>query len=584
MQETRPNSTALVLAIAALAVQLAVGAPASARTAGGPGAAAASGGAAGSSGVDDTRARAPEILASSRASAVPPQVRPPSDLPLGHWAYPLLERLVARRALEVDLTTRPVSRAAVARALLSLPDPIQGRGFYAALTERERWALDMLRREFLGGQVDAPAVSLRDGDSVIALGVLLGTTLSHAEARSVDRDSLAAPFAAGASGDGEDVSAAVDISYELWGGIGSTLGFYSDATILLEGQEGPRTTRLSKRARTWRGAAATVDRAYVKFERPHVTLALGRRGPAWGRSARGRLLISGAAPTFDQVDGSLTVGPLGFHAFHALLEYDETGVEAVLGPGDHVFLAGHRLELSGRGGSVGLNEVVVYGSSIPDPAYLNPFLPYYVSQHNERANDNILWSTDFTWRPVRGLELYGELLVDDLQYDRNTGRPDKYALTLGQAYYSRAIGLDYEIVAEYSHARRWVYTHARVEHRYAHDGRPIGFDLGPDADRALVEVTLHPSRSWSVAVGYEHSRKGEGTITEAFEAGGDSEPAFPSGNVLTARRVALEVVCDNLEGFTYGIGAAYDAHAKEGDGSGEDEDGWEVWIGAEFRI
>jgi hypothetical protein len=395
---------------------------------------------------------------------------------------------------------------------------------------------------------------------------------------------VTAESARGSGRDRDAISAAAEIAYELWGGVGDVLGFYSDATILLEGQDGPRTARLSNRARTWRGIAATVDRAYVKLERPHVTVALGRRGPAWGRSERGRLLISGAAPTFDQVDASLTVGPLGFHALHAMLEYEEVGTESEFASGDRVFLAAHRVVFSGRGGSVGLNEVVVYSSGIPDPAYLNPFLPYYLSQHNERADDNVLWSADFTWRPAPGLEIYGEILADDLQYDRNTGNPDKYAFTLGQAYYSHAAGFDYELVVEYSHARRWTYTHDRVEHRYAHDGRLIGFDLGPDADRALVEATLHPSPMWSASIGYEHSRKGEGTVTEAFEPGSESEPAFPSGDVLTTRRIALEVVHDDLAGFSYGLGAAYENRGKEGDGSGEDDDGWEVWVGATFRI
>lgn len=508
--------------------------------------------------------------------------RPPSDLPLGHWAYPLLERLVARRVLEIDLTTRPVSRAAVADALRSLPDPFEAKDPFPALTERERWAIERLRSEFLGGRIDTPAASLRDGGSVVALGILVGTTIRHVEGSVVGGTAAAADSVSG--GDDEPVSAEADLSYELWGGIGNTIGFYSDATVRLEEQEGPRATRLSKRIRSWRGATVMIDRAYVKYERPHAALALGRRGPAWGRSSRGRLLISGAAPTFDEIDAALSVGPLGFHAFHAMLEYNETGAEETLEPSDHVFLAGHRLTFTGRLGSIGLNEVVVYSSGIPDPAYLNPLLPYYVSQHNERANDNVLWSTDFTWRPAMGLELYGEFLVDDLQYDRNTGHPDKYAVTIGEAYYSHAVGIDYRVVLEYSNARKWTYTHGRVEHRYEHDGRPIGFELGPDADRAVCEVVVHPSPAWSVSLAYERARKGEGTLTEAFVEGEESEPAFPSGNVLTTSRVALVVGWDDLEGLSYGFGAAYEGRSKEDGGSLEDEDGWEVWIGAEFRI
>jgi hypothetical protein len=567
MHGTRTTWATLVLALATVAPGAAVGPPAFAR--------------AGDRAASAPEWRVPDILAARAPDVRPVRPRPPSDLPLGHWAYPLLERLVARGVLTVDLSTRPVPRSAVVRALRALPDPNDASPFSASRTERERWALERLSAEFLGGGVDVPAVSLRDGDAVIALGVLLGTEVRYDEGREAAGDTQ---NASPSRGDDEPLSAAADITYEFWGGLGNAVGFYSDATILMEGQEGPRTVTLSKRARTWRGFAVAIDHAYVKMERPHLSVAVGRRGPAWGRSARGQLLISGAAPTFDQIDASFVVGPLGFYALHAMLEYDDTGTETALGAGDQVFLAGHRVTCSWRAGGVGLNEVVVYSSTIPEPAYLNPFLPYYVSQHNERANDNVLWSTDFTWRPLCGLELYGEFLVDDLQYDRNTNRPDKYAFTLGQTYYSSAAGFDYEIVAEYSHARKWTYTHGRVEHRYAHDGRPIGFDLGPDADRAILEIAFHPSPVWSVGLGYERSRKGEGTIKEAFDPADDSEPAFPSGNVLTTRRLALEVTYDDLAGFSYGLGAAYGSQEYEDGGSGGDEDGWEVWVGAEFRI
>jgi hypothetical protein len=526
-------------------------------------------------------ARAADRSSTSAVPARSARSRPPSDLPLDHWAYPLLERLVARQVLTIDLSTRPLSRSAVARALRSRAAREAAAG-PAALTEREAWALDRLAAEFGEGQVDAPVLSLEDDGAVVGLGVLLGTSVGHTGGGGAPRHTD------DRSGGGcceacEDVCAAVEIGYELWGGVGNALGFYSDATILFEGQEGPRTARLSNRARTWRGTAVTFDRAYFKLERPHVSVAVGRRDPAWGRSERGRLLISGAAPTFDSIAASLDVGPLGLHAFHALIEYEEIGTEGALGPGDRVFLGAHRLVYAGRAGSIGLNEVVVYSSAIPDPAHLNPLLPYYVSQFNEREYDNVLWSSDFTWRPARGLEVYGEFLVDDLQYDRDTDRPDKYALTLGQSYYSHAAGLDYEITAEYSHARRWTYTHARVEHRYDHDGRPIGFELGPDADRALVEVALRPSTAWTVRLGYEHSRRGEGTTTEVFGPGDDHDLAFPSGNVTTVRRLAAAVTFDNLAGLSWGLEAAYADRDRESDGSAQD-DGWEVRLGAEFRI
>lgn len=509
------------------------------------------------------------------------QARPPSDVPLGHWSYPFLERLVARGVLDLELSTRPVSRAAVAAAIIKRLEPPASAG---GLSERERWALERLEAEFLGGRIDSPALSIRDGDAVLGLGVVLGTGLHHEEGCGGSPAPVDESPDAEADDDCEEICVTADASYELWGGVRDVVGFYGDASFLLEGQKGPQKVKLSNRARTWRGIAASLDRAYVKLERPHASVALGRRGPAWGRSERGRLLVSGGAPTFDQIDASFTLGPVGFHAFHALLEYREIGTEKDLLPGDQAYLAAHRVVFAGSRGSVGLNEVVVYSSGIPDPAYLNPLLPYYLSQHNERANDNILWSLDFAFRPIGGLEIYGECLIDDLQYDRSAANPDKYGLTLGEVYYSHAFGFDYELTVEYSRVTKWTYTHKRVEHRYAHDGRSIGFDLGPDADRVLVDVACHPSPRWSVGVEFERSRKGDGTVTEAFVSDDDKAPAFPSGDARTLNRIALELAYDDLEGFSYGLGAAYTSCSGGEGAAGEDDDGWEVWVGAAFRI
>ncbi len=505
--------------------------------------------------------------------------RPPVDVPLWHWSYPLLERLVARGIVDIDLSTLPVSRATVADALVARGKRGRGAGADSpALSDRERWALERLEAEFMTGEVDAPALAAREGDASVGLGIMLGSEMCYTR---VDRMTADDRRARG-SGD-DEIRCSMSVLYDLWGGVADLVGFYSDAAILLEGQGGPRAERLSGRARTWRGIAATMDRAYVKLERPHFSVTLGRRGTAWGCSRRGRLLVSGSAPTFDGLWGDFAVGALSFHALHARLEYEEIGTEEEWDDGDHAFLAAHRIVFGYPRGSVGVSEAVVYSGNLPDPAYLNPVLPYYVSQHNERANDNVLWSLDFVHRLTAGLEIYGEFLVDDLQYERNTGHPDKYGITIGEAYYGHAFGSDFAVTAEYSNVRKWTYTHSHVEHRYAQDGRPIGFDLGPDSDRVTLEVIWHPALRWSLGAGYTHSRQGEGTITEPFQEGEDYAPEFPSGNVVTIRRATLELGYEDLEGFLASFGAAFEDVDTEG-GSGGDGGAWEFWAGVEFRI
>ncbi|MFH1501901.1 MAG: capsule assembly Wzi family protein [Candidatus Eisenbacteria bacterium] len=546
------------------------------------------------------------MVQGSEASGLRLDPRPPADLPLDHWAYPLLTRLVARGLLELDLTTLPVSRAQVASALAKRAGRAQSEASRGAagsagedrderVSERERWALSILTSEFLHGRVDEPLLVVRSRESALGLGFVFGSEVScaHADVPTTahphdtrphaDVPTTAHPPDTRPLGEEpeDEFSVSGTLSYELWGGVGENLGFYADSTILLEKQDGPRTERLSSRARTWRGFSVSADRAYVRYERENLGIAIGRRGAAWGRSPRGRLLVSGTAPTLDGVEARFRVGSLTLQALHAFLE--RAGTDGAVGDtlrGDRVFLAAHRAVFSCSWGSLGLGEAVVYSGSIPDPAYLNPLLPYYVSQHNERANDNILWSLDFAARPVRGLEVWGEFLVDDLQYDRDTGHPDKYGATVGAAYYGTFDSKDWELTCEYTNVRKWTYTHHVTEHRHTHDGRPLGFELGPDADRAVVELVYHPSALWGVSAGYSFSREGEGSATVPFVEGEDDEPTFPSGDVLYGHRTAMSLGYEDPGGLCAQFGGAF----VLGWSDLRNEDSYEFWARVRFRI
>lgn len=294
--------------------------------------------------------------------------------------------------------------------------------------------------------------------------------------------------------------------------------------------------------------------------------------------------MSGTAPTFDQLDVRYSVGSLTFEAMHAFLEYEQIGTETDLGDSESSFLAAHRMVVSGGWGSVGLGEAVVYNSVLPDPVYVNPLAPYYFAQHNERNNDNILWLLDCVYHVRPGVEAYGEFLVDDLQYERSTDSPDKYGATVGGAWYGAVRGLDAELTLEYTNVRNWTYTHKYTEHRFAQDGVPIGFELGPDADRLRTEFVFHPAVKWSVATTLSRARKGQGRITEPFEPGENPEPRFPSGIVETTSRVAVELGYQSLDGLSAGLGVAYESVANVENLFGKDDDGWEFWAGVEFRI
>jgi len=543
--------------------------------------------------------------------------RPPAIVPLGHWSYPLLGRLATRGIIDLDLTTLPVSRREVLDALSELDPVLTGRpdgptsdaeGRRTApthsLTGRERWLIERLFTEFDRAAVDAPTAYVRQGDAQLGMGLGMSVRGSFVGAEDTASGVVTptreptAGFGRGARGDSlvpaggdsialpsidDDFGIDATLRYEVWGGFGEDIGFYTDANIVFHGQQGERIERVSNRARAWRGMTADIVHGYVMVERPHWRVTAGRSGAAWARSERGRLLLSGCAPTLDGVEMRASIGPLSFTTLNAMLEYTEIGTENDLGAGEHVFLAGHRLVIAGPKLSVGLNEAVVYSGTIPDPIYLNPFAPYYVSQHNERADDNIFWSLDADWRPLPGHELYTELLADDLQYDRDTSNPDKYAATFGYRFAGVLLdATDIELTLEYSQARKWTYTHKHVEHRLEHDGVPLGLDLGPDAERMLLQARVYPRRHIALGLEYVHARKGDGSLRVPYYKGIDNpDSEFPSGDVRAVDSVKLSFEYDDLNGFVSGIAAGY--YRVEG-ADPADESIWEVTGHVGFRI
>ncbi|MFH1865179.1 MAG: hypothetical protein ABIK85_04790 [Candidatus Eisenbacteria bacterium] len=528
--------------------------------------------------------------AAAPSDGAPATRKPPADVPLNHWSYPLLERLQARGVLDLDLSTRPVSRSDVAAAIAAaLNSDIPASG---PLSERELWILSRLEAEFVRGEVDSPAFSTGTDAASFGLGVRAFTQVRYGgDAVELSLWPGTAPGGitplrdVGVEDDAEaQLDVASDIDYELWGGVEGLVGFYADSQLLLGGQDGARQVRLSSRVRTWRGVSASSERAYLKLSRPSYSMVLGRRGTAWGRSRWGRLMLSGTAPTFDQLDVKYSAGPLSFEAMHALLEYEELGTETDLDDSESSYLAAHRMVVRGGWGSVGVGEAVVYNSVLPDPVYANPLMPYYLAQHNERNNDNVLWLLDGVYNVRPGVTAYAEFLIDDLQYERSTDSPDKYGATVGGAWYGAVRGFDAELTVEYTNVRNWTYTHKYTEHRFAHDGVPIGFELGPDADRLRAEFVFHPAVKWSVGTTMERARKGHGRITDPFEPGENPEPTFPSGVVETTSRVAVELGYQSLEGLSAGLGASFESVVNVGNLLGKDDDGWEFWAGVEFRI
>jgi hypothetical protein len=182
---------------------------------------------------------------------------------------------------------------------------------------------------------------------------------------------------------------------------------------------------------------------------------------------------------------------------------------------------------------------VVYGGRGLDWMYLLPVSWYYANQFNERTNaDNVIWSLDAKTSVLRPVTLYGSLLVDDFQFERDGNYPDKLAADLGIRWVpAKPWGL--EIRAQYRWADIYTYSHEESLSVYVSGAGEIengdvllGGAPGPDADSWFVNADVYPRGNWLVSAGVFGGRVGEGNDVRAFQIHVDDRaPPFPSGVV-----------------------------------------------------
>ena len=290
-----------------------------------------------------------------------------------------------------------------------------------------------------------------------------------------------------------------------------------------------------------------VDWAFVDWSYRWFRASFGRLPQRWGPGRFTQLLISGNSPAMDMLQIRYGLGEMSSF----------TGLTGSIESDSAIYLTAHRLELFPRGNlRVGLSEAVLFRSDGLELAYLNPFIPWYPVQWNERDDDNVLLCFDATWVPLRGLAAYGEFLVDDFHYQKKNNRPHKLGFSVGLDSWLDGAGVG--AVLEYTRISRYVYSQRRECNFYLHDDRIIGSELGPDCDR--VTMAISSTVAWPVVAELlvDHTRHGEGTVYEGWPDSAQAGEPFPSGTIEYTTGAGLDL-------------SLYLGHALEAHGSVRNE-------------
>lgn len=280
-----------------------------------------------------------------------------------------------------------------------------------------------------------------------------------------------------------------------------------------------------------------------------------------GPSPATPLLLSDGADYFPYVRASFSKGLVRYQILHGALSDRTTYVrepdnEGIRGP--ERYLALHRLEAFTSIANVAFSEMVVYGLRGPELAYLNPLYPIKPAEHALWDRDNSLFALDATVRPLRGVELAGTFLADDLNFERigeREGNNNKWA-----AQASASLGLipGATVYGEYTRIEPYVYTHrfqseGSFYNSYTHNGLGLGHPLGPNADQWLVGARTWLPLGLQLEARARYVRRGENPVDPETGA------TIPVGGDVRDGTQADPLIKEFLAGDVYrGPGASFD--------------------------
>lgn len=465
-----------------------------------------------------------------------------------YWVYEAIEHLKTSGTLQGNLTSsRPMSRLELARII--------GQVSEEGLSPYDLWLLRRLRVEFgrelilLGLPADSKA---REPTLEIERG---GDILSLDDMYLYEDGALSAE-----DGRTELIS---ELNLRMGMEFGDRIAFY-DRAILHAGNVGGESDTQPIVGPIVPDFEIFIEEAYLSFKVLDFDVDIGKERLKWGPGYHGNLLISKTSVPLDLIRISKKWGPAKLTFMSSYFERNK-------------FLSAQRIEMRiSPWLFVGISEAAVY-SGRPSPQYLNPILPYYLSQrYFGEGDDNICGLLDFELLPLTGVRVYGEILNDDYVVDP-PDVPDKWGFLVGGHLRPLCIlpssRIDSWIRLEYAQIQKWVYTHRSVVNCFSFsDTVLIGHFIGPDADLFGSEIGLFFSPNISLKAFYRFARKGEGTIDDPWVRGQDHHPPFPSGTVEVQNQAGLKCYLYPFQRLEVALSGIYSNFRNRGNQADADEE------------
>ena len=278
--------------------------------------------------------------------------------------------------------------------------------------------------------------------------------------------------------------------------------------------------------KSWRGFTGYTEQAYGLLKFGKYTAKFGRDFIQWGRGFDATLLISDFSRPLDHLNAGFNLKRIQFNYIIAKLNsvFVSDSIRQVYGANNaNRYLTAVRADfvLKPNVFTMAVTQMVLYGGPGRnfELNYLNPFLIFHGEQVNDQFKGNTFGAIDFVFRPQRKMELYGQLMIDDIQVEKTKAgdlEPNEIGYIIGGEI-ADPLGLSGSTLGiEYTRVANRTYNTISEWEKFVHRNQPIAHFLGNDFDRWLFHGRKYLGKNLRLKGIVDIRRHGEGQVNGIF--------------------------------------------------------------------
>ena len=127
--------------------------------------------------------------------------------------------------------------------------------------------------------------------------------------------------------------------------------------------------------------------------------------------------------------------------------------------------------------------------------------------------DNAMLGMNVSWTALKGVQLYGQFLLDELRFSEFFGGNgwwgNKYSVQAGFKYLN-ALGVQrLDLQGEFNSSRPYTYSHFNIENSFTHYNQPLAHPFGANFREMIGIVRYRPTQRLFICARLIHALKGD---------------------------------------------------------------------------